>query len=804
MTSTSSTRFILTFGIAVCLYLAGQPATAADVKLPDGDVVKKVDFERHLMGVFGRMGCNSGSCHGSFQGKGGFRLSLFGYDPEKDFLAISRDSNGRRIDRQDPDSSLLLLKATGQIPHAGKTRFDKSSWAYQLLREWIAQGATWDKGSGAVTAIKITPPEYAFAKPGQTGTLTVQATFADGSTENITPVCDFRSNDDTLVEVNPLGEVRAVRAGDTAIIVSYRGNVLPVRVLVPTETAAGFKYPQVPEVNYIDREVFAKLKRLNMVPSDLASDDEFLRRVTLDTIGALPSPKDVRDFAADTRADKRAKKIDELLAHPLHAALWATKFSDITGNNTAALENPQQFQPKLSQMWHDWLRKRVAENRPYDEIVRGILCATSREGMTPEEYVKQFDKEEAEAKEGVTTTYQERATLDLFWRRQQNVTVDQWGEKTAAAFLGVRLECAQCHKHPFDRWTQSDYRAYANVFAAVSFGTAPDSKKAFDDANAERKKDMDPKKANQILTLREVYVGPGGKGSQPLPDPENKGPLGPKALGGPTIKVKAGEDPRVVLFDWMRQEDNPFFARSFANRVWGHYFGVGIVNPVDDFSLANPPSNDKLLDALAKDFVAGKYDIRRLERTILNSRTYQLSHVTNDTNRKDRKNYSHSNVRPLMAEVVVDVLNDALGVKENFGPDAPKDCRATEVGSSRVANASVAYALRTFGRPPRTTACDCERTMEPGLSQKLFLIADQELKKKLYDTPNNRVKTLLAAEKDDDKALTELFLATLSRPPTDKERAAFAAYRKDAKTREAAFNDTLWALINTTEFILNH
>ncbi len=804
MHASSSNRCGIALSTCALFFLAVGSASAADVKLPDGAVVKKVDFERQLMGVLGRTGCNSGSCHGSFQGKGGFRLSLFGYDPEKDFLAITRDSNGRRINRQDPDSSLLLLKATGQVAHGGKTRFDRQSWAYQLLREWIVQGAAWEKGSGEVKAITITPSEYAFAKPGLSGVLTVQATFADGSTENITPLCDFRTNDETIVEVNPLGEVKALRPGDTAIVVSYRGNVLPVRVLVPTVAPAGFKYPDVPTFNYIDREVFAKLKRLNVVPSDLADDGEFLRRVTLDTTGMLPTAKEVLDFETDPSADKRARKIDELLAHPLHAALWATKLSDITGNNTAALENPQLFQPKLSQMWHEWLRKRVAENRPYDEIVRGILCATSRENWSPEEYLKHCDQIEEEAKKGFATSYPERNTLDLFWRRQQAVTVDQWGEKTAAAFLGVRLECAQCHKHPFDRWTQSDYRSYANIFAAVSFGTSPASKTVFDTANADRKKAAtDPKAAANLLTIREVFIGGGGKGTAPLPNPETNRPLGPKALGGPEITVKAGEDPRVALFEWMRRDDNPFFARSFVNRTWGHYFGVGIVNPVDDFSLANPPSNEKLLDALAKDFIASKFDIRRLERTILNSRTYQLSHLTNDSNRLDRKNYAHAYVRPLMAEVVVDVLAGAFAVPEDFGPDAPKDCHAIEVGSSRVQNVSVAYALRVFGRPPRTTACDCERATEPGLPQKLFLMADNTLKQKL-DKPNNRVKTLLAAEKDDDKALETLFLSTLARRPQDKERAAFGEFRKSAKTREAAFNDALWAIINTTEFIFNH
>jgi hypothetical protein len=795
------TRFAALASATLAL-LAASPARA-DVTLPDGTVVKKVDFERHLMGVFGRMGCNSGSCHGSFQGKGGFRLSLFAYDPEKDFAAITREANGRRINRDDPDNSLLLLKATGQVNHGGYTRFGKDSWAYQLIREWIVQGAAWEKGSGEVKSIAMTPPEYAFKKAGQIGQLTIKATFADGSVENITPLCDYRTNDDAVATVNPLGQVKAVRPGDTAIVVSYRGQVLPVRVMIPTESAPGFTYPKVPEVNYIDREVFAKLRRLNIVPSEVSTDEEFLRRVTIDTIGTLPTPKEVLDFVADKRPDKRERKVDELLAHPMHAALWATKFSDFTGNNTDALENPAQLRPKLSQMWHDWVRKRIADNTPYDEIVRGILCATSRDGMTPEQYIEQMKKLEEEAKT-FKTSYPERQSLDLFWRRQQPVTVDVWGEKTAAAFLGVRVECAQCHKHPFDRWTQTDYRAYANIFAPVSFGISPEANKAFTAENAERRKDA--KNANQVLTIREVFiganVGKGGVGA-PLPDPETGRPLAPKMLGGPEVKVKPGEDPRAVLFEWMRAAENPFFARSFANRVWGHYFGVGIVHPVDDFSLANPPSNPKLLDALAKDFVDSKYDIRKLERTILLSRTYQLSSTPNETNKFDRNNYSHCYVRPLMAEVVVDVLNAACGTTEDYGNDAPKGVRAIEVGSSRV-NAQVNQVFRTFGRPPRTTACDCERAMEPALAQKLFLMADSLIDQKISRTPNNRLKDLLARHPDDDGALEELFLATLSRKPTADEFEVFQEIRKKKNDRQAAFQAALWALINTTEFIFNH
>jgi hypothetical protein len=799
------------------LAFVASPARA-EILLPGGAAIQKVDFERHVMGVLGRFGCNSGSCHGSFQGKGGMRLSLFGYDPEKDYLAFTRDVEARRINLSNPDASLLLLKATGQVEHGGQVRFSKNSWAYQILRQWIAEGAEWRKGSGDIASIAVNPPEYAFAplptlppRVGEggvgVGQLQVEATFSDGTKENITPLCDFRTNDDATVQVTPLGAIKAMQPGDTAVIVSYRGNVLPVRVLAPLEAPPDFHYPALPEINYVDHEVFAKLRRLNIVPSELSSDNEFLRRVTIDTVGSLPSPKEVRDFLADARPDKRARRIDELLADPRHASLWATKMCDVTGDNTDLLENPQQRRQKLSQMWHDWFKKRFAENMPYDQIVHGVLCATSRDGESPENYVKQYTQLETDADSGWTNSYADRPTLDLFWRRQQAVTVDQWGEKTAAAFLGVRVECAQCHKHPFDRWTQIDYRAYANVFTAVSFGVSAEAKKAFDEENAERKKKSDGNKKNQLQPIREIFVGgqPGGKGNNggALPNPETGKPLAPKALGGPEIDVKKGGDPREALFDWMQASDNPFFARAFANRVWGHYFGVGIVDPVDNFSLANPPSNPKLLDALAKDFLDGKYDIRRLERTILNSRTYQLSSSINATNKLDRINYSRSYLRPMMAEVVVDVVDDAVGVKEKWSAaDAPPDARAIDVGASRI-NSPASLAFRVFGRPARTSACDCERSSDPGLTQTLFLMADDTMFAKINQT-DNRLKQILADHKDDNDALDEVFLAALARTPSDKEKEKFAAYRATHKDRRAAFGDALWALLNTNEFRLNH
>jgi len=796
---------VLIFSVFV---ISPAPAVAS-VEVPGKIVIEKVDFERHLMGLFGRMGCNAGSCHGSFQGKGGFRLSLFGFEPDKDYLAITRDNFGRRLSGNDPEHSLLLLKATGQIEHGGGVRFQKGSWPYLIFKQWIEDGASWQAGSGAVKRIAVTPAELAFHMAGEERPLHVQVQFADGSTDDITAFCDFRTNDDAVAEVSTLGVVKSLRPGGTAIVVSYRGNVLPVRVLVPMQLPAGFTYPKVPERNFIDREVFARLRLLNMAPSDLATDEEFLRRVTIDAIGSLPGPDEIRAFLADSDPKKREKKIDELLAQPMHAALWATKFCDITGNDTASLEVPVQLKPVRSQMWHDWFRKRLAENMPYDQIVKGVLCATSREGKSPQEWYDDFKALDDKAMTSYDTPYAGRETLDLYWRRQQVVPIEQWGERTAAAFMGVRLECAQCHKHPFDRWSQIEYRAYANVFGQVAFNISPETRKALGSKIAPAKK---PNNNNQQTPVREVYVLPNP--AKLLLHPDTGGKLPAKALGGPEIPLERGKDARVALFDWLRAADNPFFARSFVNRIWGHYLGVGLVHPVDDFSLANPPSNGKLLDALAKEFIDHNFDIRHIERLILNSRVYQLSSQTNDTNKLDKSNYARSYIRPMMAEVVVDVLNSALGATETFvnpvnpktkvkTPAARPNMHAIEFGASQVQSQAVAYAFRIFGRPPRSSACDCERAMDPALPQKLYLMTDQGIINKL-NNPAGRLQKLLKSDLADERILEELFLATLSRLPSADDRRAFADHRGRVSDRRGAFSDTLWALINTREFILNH
>jgi hypothetical protein len=788
--------------LAVLLIAAGvlPPSPAGEVALPNGAKLDRVSFERHVASLLGRLGCNAGACHGSFQGKGGLRLSLFGHSPAMDYAALTHEGLARRVNLCDPEQSLVLLKPTAALPHEGGLRFAARSWQYQVIREWIARGAKWRPGDGDVRRLEVQPREYRFTGPGDTLRLRVFADFADGSREDVTPFCEFRAKDDYIADVLSDGTARGLHAGDTTAIVSYRGNLLTARVLVPASITPGFTYPQVPEANYIDHEVFAKLSKLNIVPSEQAGDAEFLRRVTLDTIGTLPTPDEVRAFLADRSPAKRARKIEELLAHPLHAALWATKFCDITANNLDAMEDPPDLGPKRAKMWHDWFRKRIASDVPYDQIVRGILTATSREGLKVDAWINREVGLHEELRKGFETHYADRPGLDLFWRRLANddfFPLEQMGELTATAFLGIRLECAQCHKHPYDRWTQADYRAWANIFGQTEFDSSPETTAAVADLLEARRKAAPGQAGPSIPRLREVYIR--NEPRRRLPHPEHGGPLPAKALGGPEIALQG--DARVRLCDWLVAPDNPFFARAFVNRVWAHYFGLGLVMPVDNFSVTNPPSNEPLLDALAKDFVSHQYDIRSLERVILSSRTYQLSAVPTPTNLQERGNYARSYPRQLMAEVVADALEAALGVAEERGPGLPPRVRAVEVAPNRVQNEYLSTLFRVFGRPARTTTCDCERFQEPAVPQTLFLMSNPVVLKGLT---SGRLPKLLAENRTDENVLEELFLATLSRFPQEGEKRTALDHVRAKADRQKGFADVLWGLINIREFILNH
>ena len=775
-------------------------ASAGPITLPNGASIEKVNFERHIVPLLSKLGCNAGACHGSFQGKGGFTLSLFGHDPETDYVAIARDSMGRRVSRSNPDLSLILQKPTASMPHGGGKRFDKGSWQYSLLRQWIKEGCARDAGQGEIERMEITPSEHVFHGPGDETPITVLVKFRDGGNLDVTPFCDFRVKDDTVVAIAPSGLVKALRAGDTPVIVSYRGILANSRMLVANRDSGGGHSAKPMVFSPLDIEVFSKLRRLNIEPSGLATDAEFLRRVTLDTIGSLPTPAQARAFFADTNPAKRQHKIDELLHHPLHAALWATKLCDITGANVDEIDGPPEIRGKRARMWHDWLRRRVAENMPYDQILRGILCATSREGRSIETWIQEEIRIDSAARAGLPTTYANRETLDLFWRRtgaEDFFPVESMAERTAAAFLGVRLECAQCHKHPYDRWTQNDYRAFANIFSQVQFGNSPEVIAAADRLLAERRAQPPERRGPAIPRLVEVFLD--GTSPRQLPDPKTHGKLPARALGGPEIDLRS--DPREQLFAWLIGGGKTLFARAFVNRVWSLYFGAGLIDPVDNISVANPAVNERLLSLLAEQFIATGYDLRALERSILLSRTYQTTALPNASNASDKLNYSHSQPRRLMAEVTLDILNDSLGTSEDFGAEAPLGARAIEVASNRVTAEYARRLFRVFGRPARTATCDCERANEPAVPQTLFLMSDPVVLKKIE---SGRLQKLLQKRTSDGEAIDELFLATLTRLPSMKESAAALARIKEGPDRKEAFTEILWALINTREFCLNH
>jgi hypothetical protein len=794
-------RLILQTIVRLVLLLSVRPMWAADSKplrLPDGLALEHVDFDRHVASLFGRLGCNAGACHGSFQGRGGLNLSLFGHDPTRDYATLTRNALGRRIDVINPDRSLVLLKPTGQIPHEGGQRFKIDSWEYRVIHAWIAQGARRDPSLAAIERIEIRPGELNLERPGGAGRLSVIARFANGEEADVTPFCDLRVRDDAIALVSANGEVRGLRPGDTAIVASYNDRLTSARLAVPTGRVV--TVPDVPECDAIDREIFAKLRSLGIGPSGPAADVEFLRRVTLDVIGTLPSPQEVRAFLGDSAADKRSKKIDELLAHPMHAALWATRFLDITGCDVGAMEGPDDLRARRAMMWHEWFRKRFADNTPYSEIARGVITATSRDGASADAWVAQEAVRMIAIKNGAPTDYASKPGLDLYWRRFASgdyVTVEPLAERTAAAFLGVRVECAQCHKHPFDRWTQTDYRAFANIFADVQFGFSTEGLAATARLLEERRKSDPNGSLPSIPRLRETYVS--ARPSRRLADPATGRPLAPKALGGP--ELSASGDARERLFAWLTETDNPYFARSFVNRVWAVYFGIGLVDPVDGLSVANPPSNARLLDALSTGFVAQGYDIRKLERSILNSRAFQRSSQPCDDNLDDHGNFARAEPRPMIAEVLVDVLNASLGVAGDFGPDAPKGARAIEIATNRVTSPDLARVFRVFGRPARKSVCDCERPGTPALPQTLFLMTDTALLGKLK---SGRLKDLVGSDLCDAEQVEELFLATLSRLPDSEETRAALDQLRTRPDRASALGDVLWALINTREFVLNH
>ncbi len=740
-------------------------------------------FARHVVPLFSKLGCNGGTCHGAVQGKNGFRLSLFGADSQADFVQLVHGAAGRRVNLIEPDKSLFLLKATQQVPHEGGKLIEAGSFELALLRRWIAAGAPRDdvdRPNWRVKSLRVTPTEQVMPL-GQSYQLRVEAIFTDGSSEDVTRLCSFESRDKSIAAVNRDGRVTASGVGDAALIVRYRDEPVAATVLVPRGGGEEASLARSLVANFIDEHILAKLKRLNIPPSAPADDETFLRRASLDIAGQLPTPQEIRDFVKDLGADKRAKKIDELLARPGHAALWTLKFCDLLkatdfGVYADGLKNEDDA-PRFAA----WIRARLAANVPYDQIVEGILLATSRDGRSIEDWGKEVEKlyELSTADWAEHKLYSDRKTLDLYWQRKGASGVSGTLQ-IAHAFMGLRLECAQCHRHPHDVWQQDDLLSFANFFARVrkpgfegdNEKKFPEHAKLFKAYEAEGKKlegDVKKLKEGELKTLADKMnkakqeksaefdkiktehdqmnerVRQMERRSKYLKEevakrilhadiywkPDDKvwayveSPLGfqkstqYRLLGEKdNVTVDQEEDPRARVMAWLRQPEHPYFARAMVNRVWAHYFGRGIVNPPDNLSPLNPATHPKLLDELASQFIKYKYDLRWLHRTIAMSAAYQRSSATTEANAMDRANYASFYVRRLPAEVLVDAIDQATGTRENLDMKFHRWPEGIRAIEAPFTpqNKYVVFMFEQFGKPKRNLAVQCDCERESDAS----------------------------------------------------------------------------------------
>lgn len=690
-----------------------------------------VSFEQQVMPLLTKAGCNSGGCHGKAEGQNGFKLSVFGFDPEADHKAIVAEARGRRVFPSSPVNSLLVGKGVGRIPHGGGRKITEGSLPYKRLVRWIAEGANLrTETAPPVASIEVEPTEQTLALGGSQQ-LRVTAIDSRGQRRDVTAETEFESNATTIAGVDRGGFVQAGQIpGEAAILVRYLGQVTVCRIAVPR---VGVTFTRPPEANFIDNHAWDKLARLGIPPSELADDATFLRRVYLDVIGTLPTAKEARAFLADTNPKKRAKLIDTLLDRPEYPDFGAMKWADLlrvdrdllTANGAVA--------------FHRWLRQQFAENRPYDQFVRDILTAEGKITSTgPAGLYKVLEKPEVMSR------------------------------SLSQVFLGVRIECAQCHHHPSDRWGQDDYFALAGFFTGVK---------------------------RKTTTGGEAIVSNGGAD---LKHPRTDKPIPTRVLGGKDATIPDRTDRRTVLADWMTSPENPYFARAIVNRLWAHYLGRGLIEPIDDLRLTNPAGNEPLLAALAKHLVESKYDLKAVTRTILNSRVYQLGPATK-ANADDDQNFSHSRSRTMPAEVLLDAVCQTTGVPEKFN-GTPEGTRAIQLWDNRMPS----YFLQLFGRPARTSVCECERSTEPSIAQALHLMNAEEIEAKIRSR-KGVARKLADSDMTPTTIVEELYLSTHSRFPTKQEQAVMLELfsGKEAVTRREATEDVLWTLLNTKDFLYN-
>jgi hypothetical protein len=700
-----------------------------------------INFRNQVVPIFTKLGCNGGGCHGKSGGQNGFKLSLLGFVPEDDYEFLCKESRGRRIFPAVPGESLLVKKAIGRSPHGGGKRMENGSYEYNLLVQWIEQGMPYGTDKDAfVTGIKCVPETRTMTRKSQQQ-ISVIATYSDGTTEDVTRMALFEPNEAEMAECSTTGLVSTLDlSGEVAIMARYQGQVSTFRATIPL----GADTSKMPEaVNLVDAAVFGKLKQLGIPASDVCDDATFLRRVSLDITGGLPPEEEVRAFLADAAADKRDRLIDRLLDTTAYADHFANKWNFVLRNKKEGGDDAPG-----TMLFHQWLWTKMYDNTPYDQFVREIVTASGDPQTNPA----------------------------VVWYRDVDSTEEQV-EDTAQLFLGLRIQCARCHHHPFEKWSQDDYYGMAAFYNRVGKKVVPN--------------------ASGTMRDRRVFHNEGIATSS---NPRTGKALKPTGLGTPAYDIAADSDPRVKLADWMSDPKNPFFAKSLVNRYWKHFFSRGIVEPEDDMRETNPPANPELLNALSEHFIQSGFDLKELVRTICRSRTYQLSALPNEYNASDKQNFSRYYPRRLSAEVLYDAFHIVTDTSENFG-GMPAGTKAMQLADA----SSATYFLQVFGQPKGDTACECERSMDANLAQSLHLLNGREIQDKIARDGARTARLATDAARPDDERIKELYRWVFAREPNAEELEVALAYlKKHADNVRRGYEDVVWALINTKEFQFNH
>ncbi|MEZ5387537.1 MAG: DUF1553 domain-containing protein [Prosthecobacter sp.] len=718
----------------------GGQTVKAPVTVKDGTKDRSISFRLDCMPVFMRGGCNQGGCHGAARGKDGFRTSLFGMDPAGDYIRITREMPGRRINLAIPEESSLIEKAVGAVPHSGNQCFEPDSVYNKNLIEWIANGAKDDpKDIATVTGIEVYPSQIVMEGKDVTQQITVRASYSDGTDRDVTNLALFMSNNDPTATINKDGLVTSGDRGAAFMLARFDVYSVTAQVLVIPDKLE-YERPKLAETNYIDELVDENLHKLRILPSEICTDEEFVRRAFIDIAGVFPQSSDIRDFLGDKNPDKRAALVDKLLERKEFTELWVMKWAELLQIRSSINNNQPPFY-KNALLYYNWLSERIGKNVPLNEIVVELLASSGGTVSNP-----------------AVNFYQ--TELD-----QLKLT-----ENVAQVFMGMRIQCAQCHNHPFDRWTMDDYYGFKAFFSQIG-----------------RKRTDDPA---EVI----IYNSKGGESKHFLTQAVMK----PKFLGGDTPEIKPGEDRRKVLAEWIASPRNPFFARNIANIIWSHFNGVGVVEPVDDVRVSNPPSNPELIGKLAEKLTEYKYDMRKFVRDICTSQTYQRSTKVNETNAGDKLNFSHAQVRRVRAEVLLDAISQITETPNKF-QGLPLGARAVQIADGAVSN----YFLTTFGRAKRESVCSCEVKMEPTLSQALHLMNGDAVNDRIKQ---GRVVAKMIQEKKNDREIVEdLFLRVFGRLPKDKEwNNVQQAIAEDPGGRQLVLEDLFWALLNSKEFYFNH